>query len=267
MALCLTYPAGAALIAGGTGRVGEGCVRRFAQAGVPLVFTYNGNVAKAQALESELRAAGHRVHAMPMALTDGASIDAAIARAVELGGGRMHAVVSAGGPLMPFARMADIDEGALDRFFAEDAMGAFRLFRRGVAAMRGTGGGTLTACTTIANYRVVDFDGASPFAKGSVEALIRQIAAEEANAGIRCNGVAISWVSELTAEEQIADMAVLPEPDRSHVVALIRQLEAQTRLRRPASILEAGDLFAYLASDQASYVTGQTIRLDGGFSL
>ena len=51
----------------------------------------------------------------------------------------MHAVVSAGGPLMPFARMADIDEGALDRFFAEDAMGTLRLFRRGVAAMRGTG--------------------------------------------------------------------------------------------------------------------------------
>ena len=48
---------------------------------------------------------------------------------------------------------------------------------------------------------------------------------------------------------------------------MIRQLEAQTRLCRPASILEAGDLFAYLASDQASYVTGQTIRLDGGFSL
>ena len=73
MALCLTYPAGAALIAGGTGRVGEGCVRRFAQAGVPLVFTYNSNAAKAHALESELRAAGHRVHAVPMALTDGAT--------------------------------------------------------------------------------------------------------------------------------------------------------------------------------------------------
>ena len=267
MPFCLTYPEGAALIAGGTGRVGEGCVRRFAQAGVPLIFTYNGNADKARRLETELRAEGHVAHAMAMALTDGASIDAAIARTVDLGGGRMHAVVSAGGPLMPFARLADIDEAALDRFFAEDAMGAFRLFRRGVAAMRGTGGGSLTACTTIANYRVVDFDGASPFAKGSVEALIRQVAAEEAGAGIRCNGVAISWVSELGPEEQIADMAMLPEPDRGHVVALIRQLEAQTRLRRPASILEAGDLFAYLASEQASYVTGQTIRLDGGFSL
>ena len=114
---------------------------------------------------------------------------------------------------------------------------------------------------------MVDYDGVSPFSKGTVEALVRQIAAEEADAGIRCNAVPVSWVFDATAEEQIAQMEGLPEPGRSHVIALIRQLDAQTRLRRPATMLEAGNLFAFLASDQASYITGQSIRLDGGFSL
>lgn len=267
MPLFLTYPEGAALIAGGTGHVGEGSMRRLVEAGVPVVFTYNRGADRARALEAELRAAGHNVHAVQMALTDGASIDAAIARTEELGNGRMHTVISAGGPLMPFARIADVAEPALEQFIDEDSLGAFRLLSRAVRAMRQTGGGSLTACTTIANFRVVDFDGVSPFSKGSVEALVRQIAAEEADAGIRCNAVPVSWVFDATAEEQIAQMQDLPEPGRSHVIALIRQLAAQTRLRRPADILEAGNLFAFLASDQASYVTGQSVRLDGGFSL
>lgn len=267
MALCLTYPQGSALIAGGTGHVGEGVLRCLVDAGVPVVFTYNRGVERARALEEELRGAGHTVHAVPMALTDGASIDAAIARAEAVGGGRMHTVISAGGPLMPFARLADVDEPALQQFLDEDAMGAFRLLSRGVRAMRKTGGGSLTACTTIANFRVVDFDGVSPFSKGAVEAFVRQVAAEEAGAGIRCNAVPVSWVFDASAQEQIAQMEGLPEPGRSHVIALIRQLDSQTRLRRPATIREAGNLFAFLASDQASYVTGQSVRLDGGFSL
>lgn len=267
MALCLTYPKGSALVAGGTGHVGEGTMRCLVEAGVPVVFTYNRGADRARALEAELRGVGHDVHAVQMALTDGASIDAAIAKAEAVGGGRMHTVISAGGPLMPFSRIADADEPALEQFIAEDSMGAFRLMARAVKAMRKTGGGSLTACTTIANFRVVDFDGVSPFSKGSVEALVRQIAAEEAEAGIRCNAVPVSWVFDATAEEQIAQMQDLPEPGRSHVIALIRQLDAQTRLRRPADIIEAGNLFAFLASDQASYVTGQSVRLDGGFSL
>ena len=55
-----------------------------------------------------------------------------------------------------------------------------------------------------------------------------------------------------------AGLEGLPEPGRSHVIALIRQLDAQTRLRRPATMLEAGNLFAFLASDQASWTPATT---------
>lgn len=266
MPITLTFPPGAALVSGGTGRVGEGVTRRLAEAGVPVVFTFRGNAARADEIARELVDAGYAARATAMDLTDPDSVDAAIALATEFGGGRLQTVVSAGGPMVPFARLADIPYDVLERFVLEDAMGIFRLLSKCVAVFRGRGG-SIVACTTIANFRVVDYDGVSPFSKGSIEAFVRQIAAEEAQAGIRANCVPVSWVNQLDPQAQIDQMADIPEPERGHIIALIRQIDAQTRLGRPATIGEAGDLFAFLASDQARYITGQSIRLDGGFSL
>lgn len=266
MALTLSFLEGAFLISGGTGRVGEGTVRRLAAADVPVVFGYRDNRTRAEAIERELRDAGHKVRAIQLDLSDPDSVDAAFDAATAFGG-RVAGVISVGGPLFPFARLADIPAEQLEQFVRGDAIGVFRLAARAVRAFRANGGGSITICTTIANYHVVDFDGASPFSKGSLEALIRQIAAEEADHGIRCNGVAVSWVNDLGVESQIAAVADVPEPEHGRIVALIRQIEGETRLRRPCSQDEAGDVFAWLASEQSRYITGQTIRLDGGFSL
>lgn len=267
MGFTLTYPEGAALVAGGTGHVGEGVTRCLARAGVPVVFTYRGNREKAGELEAALRAEGGKVRAIRMEMTDGASIDAALAAALEFGGGRLHTVAVAAGPLVRFLPIADMPEADLASYFDRDAMGVFRIFQRAVPLMRTASGGALVACATIANYRVVDFDGGSPFSKGAVEALVRQIAAEEIGAGIRCNAVGITWVFDLDVEEQIANLAGMPEPDYTNVQHVIRQMAAGTRIGRPATFEEAGNLFAFLASNEASFITGQTIRLAGGFDL
>ncbi len=79
MPLQLTFPNGAALVSGGTGRVGEGVTRCLADAGVPLVFTYRGNAEKADRLEDELRTTGANIRSCHMDNGDTASIDRAIA--------------------------------------------------------------------------------------------------------------------------------------------------------------------------------------------
>lgn len=266
MALSLTFRPGAILVSGGTGRVGEGTTRRLAEGGVPVVFTYRHGRERAEAIQRELRGAGCQVQAVELDLSDHASIEAAFDTARDFGGG-IAAVVSAGGPMVPFGRIADLPAERLETFLRQDAVGIFRLVARAVSEFRMTGGGPIVICTTIANFRVVDFDGASPFSKGAIEALIRQVAAEEAHHNIRCNGVAVSWVNDLDPDAQIEAMAQVPEPEFSHIVSIVRQIEAQTRVQRPSRAAEAGDLFAFLASDQARYVTGQTIGFDGGFSL
>jgi NAD(P)-dependent dehydrogenase (short-subunit alcohol dehydrogenase family) len=266
MPLQLTFPKGAALVSGGTGRVGEGVTRCLAEAGIPLVFTYRGSAEKAARLEDELRTAGANIRSCHMDNGDIASIDRAIALAEEIGG-PLRTMIWSGGPVFSFDKLADISPEVAGQFLQDDAMGAFRLASRAVPKLRALGGGSITLCTTIANKRVVDLDGLSPFSKNAVEAMVRQIAAEEADSGIRCNSVAVSWVTPLTKAQQIAEMAVLPPADRDRIVGVIEAMADGTRMDRPALPIECGYLFAFLASEQAACITGQSIAFDGGFSL
>lgn len=269
MAIVLTYPAGGMLVTGGTGKVGQGVVRRLADAGVPLIFTYRKDSADAGALEVELRDAGHQVHAQQMDMSDMDSITKALDR-VSSEYGSLHGVVCAGGPKFDFHRIMDVPVDEAERFVHNDALGVFRVLHAATPILRSHGGGTITVCTTIATRRAFEFDGLSPLSKGSVDALIHHVAAEEAANGIRCNGVAIGWVESRTIEqvrEHTRPSGPNPTTKAERVNALMEQMLRQARLGRPVTPSEAGDLFAFLASSEAKYLTGQIIALDAGALL
>lgn len=269
MTIELTYPAGGVLVTGGTGKVGEGVVRRLADAGVPLVFTYRKDAADADALCGELRGAGHQVHAQRMDMGDPDSITKALDR-VTAEYGRLHGVACAGGPKFDFHRLMDVPVEEAERFVHDDALGVFRVLHAATPILRAHGGGTFTVCTTIATRRAFEFDGLSPLSKGSVDALIHHVAAEEAAHGIRCNGVAIGWVESRTIEQvraQTRPGPANPATKAERINALMEQMLRLARLGRPVTPGEAGDLFAFLASDQAKYLTGQIIALDAGALL
>lgn len=270
MALALTFPDGGALVTGGTGRLGEGIVRQLAKAGVPQVFTYMGSQDRAMALEAELAAAGHRIVAMQMDTEDQASIDAALARVVSEYG-RLHTVAVGAGVPVSFARMADFPVETIEKFMAGDALGYFRLFKAAIGVMRGSGGGAIVACSTIATRRVVEFDGISPFSKGSIDALVRQLAYEEADSGIRVNAIAVGWIDRETLEETRRWVPAGPpekaETQLEMTQAILNQMEGLVRFHRPGTQEEGGNLVAFLASEQASFLTGQIIAFDGGATL
>lgn len=274
MALNLTFPAGGALVVGGTGRVGEGIARQLAKAGVPLFFTYRGlseaSEEKARAIEAGLREAGADVTRIKLDFTDAGAIRGVI-DAVEAKHGRLHSVLCGAAPEVPFRKMADFTPEEVDVFFAEDALAHVRLYREAVLAMRGTGGGSITVCTTMANTRIIDYDGISAVSKASVESLSKQIAAEEGLHGIRCNTVAIGWTADEGMEQTLALLPRLEgrEPE-SYVEMLSHILHShhdRSRLKRNSTPEDAGNLFAFLASEQASFVTGQSIVFDGGITL
>lgn len=266
MSIQLTYPTGSALVAGGTGSIGAGITRQLARAGLPVTFTYCGNEVRAKTLENELRAEGLRVFACRMDLCDPVSIDAAIEQAVA-NGGRLHTVACASGAPVPFNAVADFSIEEIEQFFARDAMAYYKLFHRVVPVLRASGGGSITATTTMALQRVIAYDGISSFSKGAVEAVLRQLAGEEAVNGIRCNAVPIGWVGNFSIEMMRGMIASMPSPLGERFEALINQINGMIRLGRPGTPEEAGNLFAFLASDQASYITGQRIALDGGALL
>ena len=270
MAITLTFPEGGALVTGGTGRLGEGIVRQFSKAGVPLIFTYLGNEAAAKALESELQAKDHKVIALRMDAEDDTSVQAALDRVVAEYG-RLHTVAVGSGVPVTFARIADFPIETVEKFVTGDAIGYLRLFKAAVGIMRESGGGSIVACTSIATRRVIEYDGISPFSKGSVDAMIRQLAYEEAESNIRVNGIAIGWIDRMTLEQANAFLperrAEKPEDQMHFFRAIFDQMNSLVRIPRLGTLEEGGNLVAFLASDQASFLTGQIVNFDGGATL
>jgi NAD(P)-dependent dehydrogenase (short-subunit alcohol dehydrogenase family) len=262
----LTFPDGSALVAGGSGNVGCGVTRRLAEAGLRVIFTYGGNAERAEALAQRLRGEGLSVWACRMDLGDVESIDAAVDLAQQHG--PLRTVASAFGARVPFDNLVDFDIATVERFLNDDAMGCYRLVHRVTPALRANGGGSITICTTMALSRVIGFDGLSPFSKGAVSALVRQIAWEEARHGVRCNETPISIVVPEGRVGEGSDLAARYDPvQRERMTAVIGQIGAMMRLPGPFRPEEVGDLVAFLASDQARHITGQCVGVDGGATL
>jgi 3-oxoacyl-[acyl-carrier protein] reductase len=269
MSLSLTYPAhGAAFVAGG-GVIGRAVVERFARAGVPVLLGYLGNAERADAIAVETTAAcGTPVTARRVDLRSSVEIVGALDFAVQAYG-RVHTVVYASGPTLQFAPVRELPPDRVEAFILGDTMCCYRLFHHALAYLAAGGGGSLVSCATLANYRVIDNDALSSLPKAAIESLVRQIAAEEAPRGIRANAIGVGWIGGWanTFAEARAACAQMPTDVAAKVTPMIEQMISLIRMQRPGSGGDAADLIAYLASDQALYITGQTVGVDGGASL
>ncbi len=266
-ALRLTFPQGGALIAG-SGNIGSAVAAKLTAAGVPVVFTYRENNARAAALERAIADGGGSACAQQLDFLDDTAVERVLADSARRFG-RLHTVVYCAGPGIPFLKVREMPPQTLALHLQADALGAFRLFHHAIPLLEQGGGGSLTACVTMANHRVIDTDGLSAIPKAAVESLVRQVAAEEAGCGIRANAVAIGWVGGFANSfaQARAYTASMTGPQAGPTRALMERLMSHIRMGRPGSGEEAANIVAFLASEQASYVTGCVIAADGGAIL
>ncbi len=251
-----------ALVTGGARGIGQATVAAFVAAGWRVVVAdLDERAASAVAADLDERAAsavaadmgvaGAHALGLGVDVTDSASVDALIARTMDRFG-RLDALVTSAGIIDP-GPSSTVTDPAWDRMLAVHLDGSFRCSRAAHPAMVASGGGAIVYLASIAAHVGLRDRLSYSAAKAAVEGMARALAVEWAADGIRVNAVAPGYTR--TEMYQSAVDRGLVATDR---------LMARIPAGRPAEPSEIASVIAFLAGPGASYITGQTVIVDGG---
>jgi NAD(P)-dependent dehydrogenase (short-subunit alcohol dehydrogenase family) len=243
-------------ILGATGGLGEAIATRLAKR-VPISIGYARNRDKAAGLAAAIEKAGGAARIAAVDLRDAGSVAAFIDGAALAWGG-LDAVVSATGPAIPLKPLSEVSEDDFHRIYGTDVFGSFNVLRHGAAALKKTGGGSIVLLLTTAVLRTLENDGMSGGPKTAVAALMKQVAREMGPDNIRCNGIAPGVIDAGIVHSSF---------EVDHVAkAVITDCLNKTplgRMGQPEDIAAAVD---FLTSADATYISGQVLAVDGGYS-
>jgi 3-oxoacyl-[acyl-carrier protein] reductase len=189
-----------------------------------------------------------------------ADVDRLIARAAEELGGIDILVTNTGGPRSgPFESLDDAD---WSESFESLVMSVVRLSRAVIPHMRRRSGGRIIHVTSVSVKQPIDGLALSNALRAAVTGLSRTLASELAPDNILVNCVAPGYTRTGRVSE-LAEQAAAREGSTAAEVQ--HRTEEKIPLKRMGTPEEFGDVVAFLASERASYVTGVTLQVDGGF--
>jgi NAD(P)-dependent dehydrogenase (short-subunit alcohol dehydrogenase family) len=233
------------IVTGGAQGIGEACVRRFAREGAKPVIA-DVDDARGRSLAKELDAL--YVHCDVGSKAD---VDAVVAQTLAAHG-RIDVLVNNAG-IFKAADFLEVTEADFDAVLRVNLKGSFLMGQAVAREMAKVGRGAIVNMSSVNGVLAIPNISSYNVSKGGINQLTRVMALALADKGIRVNAVAPGTIAT-----ELAAKAVLTSEE-----AKLR-IMSRTPMKRLGEPGEIADTVAYLASDAASYITGEIVVVDGG---
>ncbi|WP_120501950.1 SDR family NAD(P)-dependent oxidoreductase [Roseovarius sp. EL26] len=240
-----------ALITGGGSGVGFGIARRLGQAGAKIAIAARG-MDRLEPAAAKLRAEGIDCRAFAVDLTEEDQIADLLMQITDVFGGLNILVNNAGCGLLNSPLSDDATTTERWEFYQNaNLRSAYFMTSKAVPYLAAETGGAVVNISSTAAFQ--GSWGLYGVAKAGVEGLTRSFASEAAPFGIRVNCVSPGWVATSEKQQAMVEQGAEAAPP--------------SLLNRMGTPEEIGNAVRFLASDEASFITGQTLIVDGGMAV
>lgn len=251
-----TFPAGAALVFGASGGIGQHVAKAFASGGSDVALVYRTKKDVAERVAGEIKAMGRKATLHQADVTQPAQVEAAV-DAAEKAHSRIHTVGWAAGPVVEQLFIGEVKRELWQKSIDIEVHGFFNAVQATLPRLRKAGGGSYVHMGSAGHVWFPPKDMLSVAPKAANEALIKGIAKEEGRNNIRANSVLVG-VIEAGMFLELLKRGVFDQK-------WIDKVQEMLAIKRWGKPEEIGSAAVFLATN--TYVTGQQINVSGGFGI
>jgi 3-oxoacyl-[acyl-carrier protein] reductase len=249
-----------ALVAAASRGIGYAAARELAREGARVFLCSRDESRASEAAQKIHEETGANVAGIAADVIDGAQTESFVNLALERAGRVDICVTNAGGP--PASTFADTDLDMFRHAFEQNALSAIRFAKLVLPGMRAQGWGRIVNITSVSVKQPIEGLLLSNTVRAGLTGWAKTVSAEVAPDGVTVNNVAPGYT---LTERQDELAAVRGKASGKSKQEIIESWATQTPMRRMAQPEEIAAAVAFLASERASYITGVTLQVDGGW--